>query len=136
MLYYRLTLKLCLQRQVICPIQFRNMLSLKSGDYPNVVALWAAGSYLMDHWPHLSKLLIISPERTYGKTTAFETTEASVCKWEIASSITPGEICRYIQKELSNLLIDEAHRIIKIIRASGHSKYWPKLSNCHKNFVN
>ena len=67
--------------------------NFKSDGYPNVLALWAAGSYLIDHWPHLFELLIVSPERKCGKTIVFETTEASVCKWKMASSITPAEIC-------------------------------------------
>ena len=52
----------------------------QSEHYPNVIALWAVGSYLMDHWSRFPKLLIVSPERECGKTTALETIEALFAK--------------------------------------------------------
>ena len=33
----------------------------QSEHYLNVSALWPVGSYLMDHWARLPKLLIVSP---------------------------------------------------------------------------
>lgn len=100
----------------------------QSEHYPNVIALWAVGSYLMDHWSRFPKLLIVSPERECGKTTALETIEAFVCNGKMASSITPAAIYRYLQKACPTLLIDEADLIMKnneelqAIVNAGHSR--------------
>ena len=42
---------------------------------PDAIALWAVGTYLMDHWSRFPMLLIIFPERECGKTTSLEAIE-------------------------------------------------------------
>lgn len=112
--------------QIVNNIQERVI--LQSEHDPNAIALWTAGSYLMDHWPRFPKLLIVSPERECGKTTALQTIEPFVFKGLLASSITASALYRYIEKEKPTLLIDEADRFLKnneelkaVINA-GHSK--------------
>ena len=100
----------------------------QSEHYPNVIALWAVGSYLMDHWSRFPKLLIVSPERECGKTTALETIEAFVCNGKMVSSITPAAIYGYLQKDCPTPLMDTADLIMKnneelqAIVNSGHSR--------------
>ncbi len=76
----------------------------------NAITLWIAGTYLMDSWPLYPKLMLNSPERECGKTTALQVIEAFVCNGKIASSITPSAVYRLIQSQALTLLIDEADR--------------------------
>ena len=51
----------------------------------------------MDHWTRFPKLLIVSPERECGKTTALEAIEGFVFKGKMASSITAAALTRCIE---------------------------------------
>jgi putative DNA primase/helicase len=79
----------------------------------DAIALWVASSYLLDHWLLFPKLLINSPERECGKSTALQLVEAFVRNGYLASSITPSALYRTIQHCKPTLLIDEADRSIK-----------------------
>lgn len=79
----------------------------------DAIALWIASSYLMDHWNLFPKLLINSPERACGKSTALQVIEAFVPNGRIASSITAAAVYRFIESCSPTLLIDEADRSLK-----------------------
>lgn len=79
----------------------------------DAIALWIASSYLLDHWNLFPKLLINSPERACGKSTALQVIEAFVPNGRIASSITAAAVYRFIESCSPTLLIDEADRSLK-----------------------
>lgn len=79
----------------------------------DAIALWIVSSYLLDHWLLFPKLLINSPERECGKSTALQVVEAFARNGRIASSITPSAVYRFIQSCTPTLLIDEADRSLK-----------------------
>ena len=79
----------------------------------DAIALWVASSYLLDHWLLFPKLLINSPERECGKSTALQVVEAFARNGRIASSITPSAVYRFIQSCTPTLLIDEADRSLR-----------------------
>ncbi|WP_340299883.1 DUF3631 domain-containing protein [Roseobacter sp. HKCC-CH-9351] len=79
----------------------------------DAIALWIASSYLLDHWLLFPKLLINSPERECGKSTALQVVEAFARNGRIASSITPSAVYRFIQSCTPTLLIDEADRSLR-----------------------
>ena len=79
----------------------------------DAIALWIAGTYLMDQWSCFPKLLLVSPERECGKTTALQAIEALVLKGVLASSITASALYRYIESDAPTLLIDEADLTLK-----------------------
>lgn len=79
----------------------------------DAIALWIASSYLMEHWNLFPKLLINSPERACGKSTALQIIEAFVPNGRIASSITAAAVYRFIESCSPTLLIDEADRSLK-----------------------
>ena len=74
----------------------------------DAIAVWIIGSYLMDHWSRFPKVLIVSPERECGKTTALQAIELFAKNTKLASSITPSAVYRLIEQEAPTLLIDEA----------------------------
>lgn len=79
----------------------------------DAIAVWLIGSYLMDHWSRFPKLLIVSPERECGKTTALQAIELFAPNASFASSITPSAIYRLIEQDAPTLLIDEADLTLK-----------------------
>ena len=79
----------------------------------DAIALWIASSYLLDQWVLFPKLLINSPERECGKSTALEIVEAFVRNGRIASSITPSAVYRFIESCEPTILIDEADRSLR-----------------------
>lgn len=79
----------------------------------DAIAVWLMGTYLMDHWSRFPKLLIVSPERECGKTTALQAIELFAPNASFASSITPSAIYRLIEQETPTLLIDEADLTLK-----------------------
>lgn len=79
----------------------------------DAIALWVASSYLLDYWPLFPKLLINSPERECGKSTALQIVEAFAKNGRIASSITPSAVYRFIANCTPTLLIDEADRSLR-----------------------
>ena len=79
----------------------------------DAIALWIASSYLLDQWGLFPKLLINSPERECGKSTALQVVEAFVRNGRIASSITPSAVYRFIESCAPTLLIDEADRSLR-----------------------
>lgn len=79
----------------------------------DAIALWIASCYLLDHWVLFPKLLINSPERECGKSTALQVVEAFVRNGRIASSITPSAVYRFIESCSPTLLIDEADRSLR-----------------------
>lgn len=79
----------------------------------DAIAVWLMGSYLMDHWSRFPKLLIVSPERECGKTTALQAIELFAPNASFASSITPSAVYRLIEQEAPTLLIDEADLTLK-----------------------
>lgn len=79
----------------------------------DAIALWVASSYLLDHWVLFPKLLINSPERECGKSTALQIVEAFTRNSRIASSITPSAVYRFIASCAPTLLIDEADRSLR-----------------------
>lgn len=79
----------------------------------DAIALWVASSYLLDQWVLFPKLLINSPERECGKSTALQIVEAFVRNGRIASSITPSAVYRFIESCAPTLLIDEADRSLR-----------------------
>lgn len=79
----------------------------------DAIAVWLTGSYLMDHWSRFPKLLIVSPERECGKTTALQAIELFAPNASFASSITPSAVYRLIEQEAPTLLIDEADLTLK-----------------------
>ena len=79
----------------------------------DAIAVWIIGSYLMDHWSRFPKLLIVSPERECGKTTALQAIELFAQNAKLASSITPSAVYRLIEQEAPTLLIDEADLTLK-----------------------
>lgn len=79
----------------------------------DAIAVWLIGSYLMDHWSRFPKLLIVSPERECGKTTALQAIELFAPNASFASSITPSAVYRLIEQEAPTLLIDEADLTLK-----------------------
>lgn len=91
----------------------RERVIFQSDHDPDAIALWIVGTYLMDHWSRFPKLLVVSPERECGKTTALETIEALVSKGKMTSSITTSALYRYIEHSSPTLLIDEADLILK-----------------------
>ena len=86
----------------------RDRVIFQSKYEPDAITLWIAGTYLMDHWTRFPKLLIVSPERECGKTTALESIEGFVFKGKMASSITAAALTRCIEKDAPTLFIDEA----------------------------
>ena len=86
---------------------------LQSESDAHAITLWIASSYLLDHWNLFPKLLINSPERACGKTTALQVIEAFVPNGRIASSITAAAVYRFIESCSPTLLIDEADRSLK-----------------------
>jgi hypothetical protein len=79
----------------------------------DAIALWVASSYLLDHWSLFPKLLLNSPERECGKSTALQIVEAFSRNGRIASSITPSAVYRFIESCAPTLLIDEADRSLR-----------------------
>lgn len=79
----------------------------------DAIAVWIIGSYLMDHWSRFPKVLIVSPERECGKTTALQAIELFAQNAKLASSITPSAVYRLIEQEAPTLLIDEADLTLK-----------------------
>ena len=104
----------------------------------DAIAVWIAGSYLMDHWSRFPKLLIVSPERECGKTTALQAIELFAQNAKLASSITPSAVYRLIQREAPTLLIDEADLTLKhseelqAIVNAGHTRRGAKKVISHK----
>ena len=92
------------------------------------ITLWIAVTYLMDHWTRFPKLLIVSPERECGKTTALEAIEGFVLKGKMASSITAAALTRCIEKDAPTLMIDEAdltlqdNKQLQAIINAGHTR--------------
>ena len=82
----------------------------------------------MDHWTRFPKLLIVSPERECGKTTALEAIEGFVFKGKMASSITAAALTRCIEKDAPTLMIDEAdltlqdNKQLQAIINAGHTR--------------
>ena len=106
----------------------RNRIIFQSEHDPNAIALWIVGTYLMDHWTRFPKLLVISPERECGKTTALEAIEGLVFKGKMASSITAAALVRCIEKDAPTVLIDEAdltlqdNKQLQAIINAGHTR--------------
>ena len=106
----------------------RDRVIFQSKYEPDAIALWIAGTYLMDHWTRFPKLLIVSPERECGKTTSLEAIEGFVFKGKMASSITAAALTRSIEKDAPTLLIDEAdltlkdNKELKAIINAGHTR--------------
>ena len=90
--------------------QIKTRVIFQSEHDANAITLWIAGTYLMDSWSLYPKLMLNSPERECGKTTALQVIEAFVCNGKIASSTTPSAVYRLIQSQALTLLIDEADR--------------------------
>ena len=95
---------------------------------PDAISLWIAGTYLMDHWTRFPKLLIVSPERECGKTTALEAIEGFVFNGKMASSITAAALTRCIEKDAPTLMNDEAdltlqdNKQLQAIINAGHTR--------------
>ena len=106
----------------------RDRVIFQSKYEPDAITLWIAGTYLMDHWTRFPKLLIVSPERECGKTTALESIEGFVFKGKMASSITAAALTRSIQKDAPTLMIDEAdltlqdNKQLQAIINAGHTR--------------
>ena len=106
----------------------RDRVIFQSEYEPDAITLWIAGTYLMDHWTRFPKLLIVSPERECGKTTALESIEGFVFKGKMASSITAAALTRCIEKDAPTLFIDEAdltlqdNKQLQAIINAGHTR--------------
>ena len=106
----------------------RDRVIFQSEYEPDAITLWIAGTYLMDHWTRFPKLLIVSPERECGKTTALEAIEGFVFNGKMASSITAAALTRSIQKDAPTVLIDEAdltlqdNKQLQAIINAGHTR--------------
>ena len=106
----------------------RDRVIFQSKYEPDAITLWIAGTYLMDHWTRFPKLLIVSPERECGKTTALESIEGFVFKGKMASSITAAALTRCIEKDAPTLFIDEAdltlqdNKQLQAIINAGHTR--------------
>ena len=106
----------------------RDRVIFQSKYEPDAITLWIAGTYLMDHWTRFPKLLIVSPERECGKTTALEAIEGFVVKGKMTSSITAAALTRSIQKDAPTVLIDEAdltlqdNKQLQAIVNAGHTR--------------
>lgn len=77
------------------------------------LALWALGTYCMDHWRLFPKVLITSPEKRCGKSTLMETIEGLVYRPLLASNISPSAIYRCIEAWAPTMLLDEADTFTK-----------------------
>ena len=106
----------------------RDRVIFQSKYEPDAITLWIAGTYLMDHWTRFPKLLIVSPERECGKTTALEAIEGFVFNGKMASSITAAALTRCIEKDAPTLMIDEAdltlqdNKQLQAIINAGHTR--------------
>ena len=106
----------------------RDRVIFQSKYEPDAISLWIAGTYLMDHWTRFPKLLLVSPERECGKTTALEAIEGFVLKGKMASSITAAALTRCIEKDAPTLMIDEAdltlqdNKQLQAIINAGHTR--------------
>ena len=106
----------------------RDRVIFQSKYEPDAITLWIAGTYLIDHWTRFPKLLIVSPERECGKTTALEAIEGFVFKGKMAFSITAAALTRCIEKDAPTLFIDEAdltlqdNKQLQAIINAGHTR--------------
>ena len=121
--------------------QIRKYVVFQSTADADAIALWVAGTYLMDHWDLFPKLMINSPERECGKTTTLEVIEGLAHKAVLAAHISPAALSRLIDAEAPTLLIDEADLTVKHndkLRAllnAGHTKHGAKKILCEQNLT-
>jgi hypothetical protein len=93
--------------------ELRQHIIFENGTYPDAIALWIVGTYLMDDWILYPKLYIHSPERECGKTSLLCLVEAFSYNARMAGSITPAAFYRIIESDKPTLLIDEADITIR-----------------------
>ena len=99
----------------------------------NVLALWIAMTYVMDHLEIAPFIWITSPEPMCGKSTVMRLLSVFCKSSQMASRITPAAVYRLIERDQPTLLIDEADRFLKgnnnlngILNA-GHARFEAKV---------
>ena len=92
------------------------------------LALWVVHAWAFDAWDISPFMVIISPEKRYGKTTVLIILQFLTPRSELASNISAAAVLRYVEDERPTLLIDEADTFIKDneemrgVLNSGHTK--------------
>ena len=92
------------------------------------MALWCLHAWAFDAWDLSPFLLLTSPTKRCGKTTALILLNWLTPRSVVAGNISPTSIFRYIEEQQPTLLIDEADTFLKIsdeirgILNAGHTK--------------
>ena len=77
-------------------------------DAPEIGALWATHTYLLDATDITPRLQISSPTKGCGKTTYLDWLSEVVYRPDLASNISASALFRTVEKWRPTLLIDEA----------------------------
>ena len=99
----------------------------------DVLAVWTAMTYVMDHLEIAPMLYIYSPVAQCGKSTVLKLLSAFCHNSRMVSKISPAAIYRIIERDRPSLFLDEADRILRgntelngIINA-GHARFEAKV---------
>lgn len=92
------------------------------------MALWVVHAYALDAFGVNPRLVLLSPEKRCGKTTAIDIFKAVVPKQVACSNISAAAIFRVVEKAAPTLILDEvdsfqeANEELRGILNSGHTK--------------
>ena len=112
---------------------FKEHVKFQSDTDADVLAVWTAMTYVMDHLEIAPMLYINSPVAQCGKSTVLKLLSAFCNNSRMVSKISPAAIYRIIERDQPTLLFDEADRILRgntelngIINA-GHARFEAKV---------
>lgn len=98
----------------------------------DVMALWAAHTYIFDRFDHTGYLAIVSPQRRSGKSTTLTVLSSVVNRPLPAGNVSPAAVYRVIQDQKPTLLVDELDRVARdsdlwTVLNAGHSRGTPVI---------
>ena len=112
---------------------FKEHVKFQSDADADVLAVWTAMTYVMDHLEIAPMIYINSPVAQCGKSTVLKLLSAFCNNSRMVSKISPAAIYRIIERDQPTLLFDEADRILRgntelngIINA-GHARFEAKV---------
>ena len=112
---------------------FKAHVKFQSQTDADVLAVWTAMTYVMDHLEIAPMIYINSPVAQCGKSTVLKLLSAFCHNSRMASKISPAAIYRIIERDQPSLLFDEADRFLRgdnnlngIINA-GHARFEAKV---------
>ena len=112
---------------------FKEHVKFQNDTDADVLAVWTAMTYVMDHLEIAPMLYINSPVAQCGKSTVLKLLSAFCHNSRMVSKISPAAIYRLIERDQPTLFFDEADRLLRgntelngIINA-GHARFEAKV---------